>query len=444
MPKSNTKALYSSILRLGFPIIISQAGTIVVSFADTSMVGNYSTEALAAASFVNNLFNSALFTLMGFSYGLTPLVATLFGRSKHTDIGALVRNALWVNALCGIVVIAVMGLIFMLLPYMGQPPELLPFIRPYYLIVLTSLIPLTLFGVFAQWSYGITCSKLPMWIIIGSNVLNIIGNYLLIYGHWGLPEMGLNGAGVSTLIARTVCCAVLIWAFFSMRSYRAYREGFTHSNLTHTMSHKVYSTSWPVAGQMLFESGSFTIAAVICGTLGTLELASYQVTVCMGQLGFCIYYGLGTAVSVMVANSAESPMRMRRVAFAGYRIMIITATLSSAIFIVGGTTIIHLFTSDTAVVAMSLTLITPLVLYQYADATQITFANALRGTSNVRPMVWISLVSYIIIGAPVTYIMAHPLGLGIEGVIYSFSVSLLCAALLFVHYFRRSTYSLIP
>lgn len=441
MRMSNTKAVYTGILRLGFPIIVSQLGTIVVSFADTAMVGNYSTESLAAASFVNNLFNSALFTLMGFSYGVTPLVASLYGRSEHSRIGSLVRNALCVNALFGFVVMAVMGALYFFLPYMGQPPELMPLIRPYYLIVLASLAPLAVFGVFAQWSYGITQSKLPMWIIIGCNAINVAGNYLLIYGHLGLPEMGLNGAGVSTLLSRTLSCVALGWAFWGMRCYAVYRRGFAEGNIDREECGLVYRTSWPVSGQMLFESASFTIGAVICGTLGALQLASFQVIVCMGQLGFCIYYGLGTALSVMVANAAGQTNSglMRRTAAAGYRIMLATATLSSAIFVCAGPYIIRLFTSDAAVVAMSLTLLLPLVMYQYADATQITYANALRGTSHVRPMTGISFVSYMLVGVPATYLLAHPLGLGIEGVVYSFSISLLCAALLFVYYFRRVT-----
>lgn len=440
MRRSSTD-LYTSLLRLGAPIIVSQLGTIVVSFCDTAMVGNYSTESLAAASFVNNLFNAALFTLMGFSYGVTPLVASLFARGGREAIGSLVKNAVWVNSLFGLAVIAVMGALYLFLPMMGQPPELLPLIRPYYLIVLASMVPLTLFGVFAQWSYGISRTKLPMWIIIGSNALNIAGNYALIYGRWGMPELGLNGAGASTLIARTACCAVLIWVFFAKADFSVYRRGFTASRLEGRGCRRIYSTSWPVAFQMLFEAGSFTIAAVICGTLGTLELASYQVIVCLGMLGFCIYYGMATAVSVMVANAsgqADKPL-MRRTAMAGYRLMLVTATISSAIFFFGGSTAIRIFTNDPAVVAMSLTLLLPLVCYQYADATQITFANALRGTAHVRPMTGIAFVSYIVIGVPATYLMAHPLGWGVQGVVYSFAVSLLCAASLFVYYFRKAT-----
>lgn len=430
-----------SLLRLGAPIIVSQLGTIVVSFADTAMVGNYATESLAAASFVNNLFNSALFTLMGFSYGVTPIVAALFSRGEKYAIGSTVRNGVLLNGMCGLLVIAVMTVLYFFIPYMGQPPELLPLIRPYYLIVLSSLVPLTIFGVFAQWSYGITRSKLPMWIIIGSNALNILGNWLLIGGHWGMPELGLNGAGISTLLARTACCVTLVWAFFAMRDFRDYRRGFIEKRPGGGERRRLLATSWPVACQMLFESGSFTVAAVICGTLGTLQLASFQVIVCFGSLGFCIYYGLATAVAVMVANASgrsDKPL-MRHTAAAGYMLMLITAAISSSIFVLGGNTAISFFTNDPAVMAMSATLLLPLVLYQFADATQITFANALRGTARVRPMMGIAFVSYIVIGIPATYIMAHPLGWGVQGVVYSFTVSLMCAAALFVYYFRKAT-----
>ena len=160
-----------------------------------------------------------------------------------------------------------------------------------------------------------------------------------------------------------------------------------------------------------------------------------------GTLGFCVYYSVAAAVSVLVANAAglSDKREMRLMAFAGFKILLVLATCSSAFFLLCGPWVMNIFTDDARVVALALSLIVPMVLYQYGDATQINFANALRGTSNVMPMVWISAVSYLVIGIPATYLLAFPCGLGSYGIILSFSVSLFIAAGLFMYYFMRST-----
>ncbi|MDE6643496.1 MAG: MATE family efflux transporter [Muribaculaceae bacterium] len=434
---------YKSIIRLGLPILIGQLGMIVVGFADNIMLGRYSTEALASASFVNNMFNVAIFACMGFTYGLTPIVATLFSREQHHEIGSNVRVGLIFNILFAGIVTIVMSIIYYNIERMGQPEELIPLIKPYFLIYLAGVIPITVFSVFSQWSYGIKNTRMPMWIILAGNLLNIIGNYILIYGHWGMPEMGLIGAGSSTLFTRLFCVVVILSIFFFKKKYSVYATGFRHGTIKPGLISKINRTSWPVAMQMSMESGSFTFAAVVAGWLGAIELASFQVTVIIGTLGFCIYYSIGAAVSVLVANEAGKADRkaMRRVGFAGYHVILFCALCSSTLFLSLGETLVHVFTEDVRVITTTVGILAPLVLYQLADATQINFANALRGTSKVMPMLWIAFVSYIIIGAPATYILAIPLNLGMYGIILSFSVSLFVAATGFLFFFLQSTRS---
>lgn len=432
---------YAAIIKLGLPILVGQLGMIVVAFADNIMVGRYSTAALASASFVNNVFNVATFAVLGFTYGLTPLIGAMFSQKRSDSIGAMIRNGLLVNVLFSLLVTAVMWVLWLNIDRLGQPEELLPLIKPYYLIVLAGMVPVAVFNVFAQWLFAINRTALPMWIILSANVLNILGNYLLIYGNFGCPELGLIGAGYSTLIARIFCPVVVIVIFAVAKRFAAYRDGFRHSRITSRTLGQINRTSWPVSLQMTFESGSFTVAAVMAGWLGAISLASFQIIVITGTLGFCIYYSMGSAVSVLVANAAglNDHTGMRRMAFAGYHIILTLATISSLIFVFFEEQMIYAFTEDTEVIAATVALIVPLVLYQLGDATQINFANALRGTSQVMPMIWIAFVSYIVIGTPSTYLLAFPLGLGTYGIILSFSVSLFIAAGLFLYFFLRAT-----
>jgi MATE family multidrug resistance protein len=405
------------------------------------MVGRYSTEALASASFVNNLFNVIIFGCVGFTYGLTPLIGALFAQQRYDAIGATLRNGLVLNILFSLLLTAIMGVIYLNLEHLGQPAELLPLIRPYYLLYMAGMLPISLFNVFAQWLYGIKSTQLPMWIVLGSNILNIVGNWALIYGQLGCPRLGLLGAGISTLVARWLCPIAGVIAFLSIRRFHRYRRGFAIARTNMLMLRQVNSTSWPVALQSMFESGSFTIAAVMAGWRGAISLAAYQVIVVMGMLGFCIYYGVGSAIAILVANAAghSNHTAMRRSAFAGYHIMLLITLAACIIFACGGPYIIRAFTTDDKVIALSLSLIVPLVIYQIADASQVTFANALRGTANVMPMMWIAAVSYLVIGIPATWLLAFPVGLGTYGIVLSFAGSLALAAILYITYFIKTT-----
>lgn len=441
MKFSDYKGHYISLIKLGAPILVGQLGMIVVAFADNIMVGRYSTEALASASFVNNVFNLAMFACLGFTYGLTPLIGAMFTQERYGKIGAIIRNGILANFIFALAITLIMGALWFNLHRLGQPEELLPLIRPYYLLVLAGIIPVALFNVFAQWLFAINNTSLPMWIILAANTVNILGNYLLIYGNCGFPELGLIGAGVSTLTSRILCLATVILIFIFSRRFRQYRDGFTQSRLNRRTLSQINRTSFPVSLQMSLESGSFTFAAVMAGWLGAVSLASFQIIVITGTLGFCVYYSLGSAVSVLVSNRAglSDNDGMRRVAFAGYHIMLTLATISSLIFIFFEKDMILAFTEDPEVIAATMTLIVPLVLYQLGDATQINFANALRGTSNVMPMIWIAFVCYVVVGIPATYMLGFPAGLGTFGIILSFSASLFLAAGLFLYFFLKST-----
>lgn len=431
---------YIEIMRLGLPILVGQLGMIVVGFADNIMIGRYSTDSLASASFVNNVFNMAILCVMGFSYGLTPLVGSLFGRGEHEKIGSTVAIALRVNIIFNLIITALMTVMYFFLDHLGQPAQLMPLIKPYYLIYLVSMLPITVFNVFAQWSYGINNTGMPMWVILGANLLNVCGNWLLIYGHCGMPELGLIGAGISTLTARVLSAVVIVMFFAYSRAGAPYRHTFTHSVVDRrTTVKRVWHTSVPVALQMTFETGSFTIAAVMAGWLGAIELASFQIIVIVGTLGFCIYYAIGGAVSVKVSNRSADAAHMRRTAWAGYHLLLAFMVVSSTVFLLFGRTLMGIFTTDPAVIAMSASLLFPLVLYQFGDATQINFANALRGTSRVMSMLWVSFVSYIVIGVPVCYYLGFTAGLGLYGIVLSFTVSLLLAAMGYLFFFLKNT-----
>lgn len=430
---------YKDTLRLGLPIAVGQIGVIATGFADTMMVGRYSTDALAAASFVNNLFTLVSFLLMGYSYGLTPLVSARVGRGEKTEAGGLLRQALVANGLYGLLLLGVMAGLYFFIDRLGQPAELMPLVRPYYLIVLVSMIFVMLFNVLRQFTDGTTDTATGMWALLTGNGLNIVGNYLLIYGIGPFPELGLLGAGVSTLLSRLVTALIIAGSIVWRRHYAEFRLGFVRHRLRLSEVLFINRQSLPISLQMGMESGSFTFSAVMAGWIGAVELASFQVMVTVGTLGFLFYYSLGAGMSIRVASfvGAGDWARVRLATRAGCHILIGMGLTASLVFLLMGEPLIHLFTTDTAVLAMSLSLIGPLMLYQMGDAMQICFANALRGTSHVMSMMWIAFVSYLVVNIPAGYVLGFCLGMGITGIFLAFSLGLFVAAGLFFFHFRK-------
>lgn len=437
----NYLTYYKQIASLGLPIIVGQAGMIVVGFADNIMVGHYTTDSLSAAGFVNNTFNMVNLACIGFTYGITPLVGALFARGEAGRIGRLMRNAFLINLMYTGLLMLLMGILYINIGHLGQPDELLPLIKPYYRLSLYGLFPMMLYNVLTQCSYGMKGTRMPMWIILGANLLNVCGNYLLIYGHYGFPELGLYGAGLATLFARLMSAVVIIAIFAFGRKYSELRRSIHSSRCNNTDLRRLGKTSLPISMQLFFETAAFSGAAIMVGWIGATELAAFQVMVIIGTLGFCFYYSLGSATSVLVANAAgrEDYREMRRIGYAGYHLTLLMALCASLAFVFGGRKLIGMFTPDPKVIGVCLSLIMPMVCYQLGDATQVNFANSLRGTSKVMPVLWIAFFSYVMVGLPSTYLFGFTLGYGIVGIYYSFSVSLFLAGALFLFYFLKYT-----
>ncbi len=441
----NKRSEYKTLLSLGFPVLITQLGVIIVSFSDTLMIGRYGTPELAAAAFVNSLFLIPIVMQIGFSNGLTPLIGALFSQQDLPGAGRMLKSGLLVNCILSLFFTLVMGILYFFIEFFNPPHDIIPLIRPYYLIILGSLIPMAVFASCQQTANGSTDTAMPMWIMLGGNVLNIIGNFLLIYGVGIFPEMGLEGAGISTLIARWLMAFAILLIFFRRKRYKPYVSGFLFP-LTRQINRKVINTSYPIMIQSGVECMLWTWGAVVCGEFGKFQLAAYQVVNTIGQLGFMIYMSFAAAVSIRVANfTGINDLRGVKLATkAGLNISLALGTISSIVFIVFSHQLIRMFTNDEEVLVSALGLIIPLILYQYGDAVQLNYGNALRGMSVVRPLLYVSIIGYLIVGIPWLYIFAHGFKLGNVGVYYSFSLALFTCSLLYYLSYRRAVNRFTP
>ncbi len=430
--------LYKELFKLGLPIIIGQLGIIVLSFADTMMVGHYGSTELAAASFVNQMFNLVIIFATGFSYGLTPVVGKLFGKNDKNAIGESLKNALVANSVIALFLIIVMGILYLNIGNLGQPQELLPLMKPYYITLLVSLIFVLLFNAFKQFSDGITDTRTPMWILIWGNLLNILGNWILIYGKFGAPEMGLLGAGVATLLSRIVMLVTFVVLFFKAKRYSIYRNGFSAGNLKKSIFLNLNKLGWPVALQMGMEAASFSLTTIMVGWLGATALAAHQVMITISQLGFMMYYGMAASVAVMASNfhGRNDYYNIDRTANAGFRIILIMAVAVCIPLFLLKNSIGSWFTSDTEVIVMVAQLVIPFIIYQFGDGLQCTFSNALRGISDVKPVMLYAFIAYFIISLPAGYFFGFVLDWGLPGIWMSFPFGLTSAGLMFYLRFR--------
>ena len=420
--------------------MIGQLGIIILSFADTMMVGRCGTAELGAASFVNNMFNLVIVFSTGFSYGLTPFVGNHYGRGENASVGRILKNALAVNAVVAAGLMALMFILYLNIHRLGQPAELLPLMRPYYIVLLISLLFVLLFNAFKQFADGITDTVTPMVILLGGNVVNIFLNWILIYGKWGMPRMGLLGAGVATMTARILMLLCFVAVFFTAKRYRPFVRGFKESSVNKEDFVALNKMGMPVGLQMGMETASFSLSTIMVGWLGTVALAAHQVMLTVGQLGFMMYYGMAAAVAVRASNfhGQGDMLRVKENVSAGFRIILVMAAAVSIPLLIMRNSLGFLFADSTEVAAMVAQLVIPFAIYQFGDGLQCNYSNALRGISDVKMVMVYAFIAYFLISLPSAYIFGFVLDWGLTGIWLSFPLGLTSAGLLFYRRYRRS------
>lgn len=436
---STQKHHYRELLSIGIPVIIGQLGTIVLGFADTLMIGHHSTQELAAAGLVNNIFGLVFISYMGFSYGLTPVIGRLYGMEHTNEIGQKVRNSLFANMVVGVLFTVAMTLLYFNLGRIGQPDELLSLIRPYFAVNLVSVIFVGLFNTMKQFLDGITHTKVAMWVMIGGNILNILGNWVLIYGVGPFPELGLLGAGISTMGSRIFMAAVMTGVVFCDKRYRQYRQDLLRSSVNKADFKEMNRLGWPVALQLAMESAAFTLSCVMVGWLGTLPLAAHQIMITISQLFYLVLSGMASAMSIRVSHfvGQKDFKAVRQNAYDGFRLNLMFSLVMGLPILLFRHQIGGLFTGNAEVQATVALLIFMLMAYQFGDGLQYTFANALRGIACVKPMVTYAFIAYFVISLPMGYTLGFPCGMGILGIWTAFPFGLTAAGLLFWRRFEK-------
>lgn len=426
------------ILKIGLPIMLGQACVIILAFADNIMIGWHSVDELAASSFVNNVMNLFILTELGFATGMTPMIGADNGTGNIKGIGITVKNGLVTNGIIGGISIILLTIIYFCLDHFGQAPELMPYIKPYFAIIGISTLFALGFNVLKQFTDGICRPMISMTLLMIGNLLNIFGNWVLIYGKLGFPEMGLTGAGISTLVSRALILLVFIVFIFKSKKMNEYARAIKEALLSRGEMKTVFKMGYPVGIQMALESSTFTFAAVMAGWLGVIQLAAHQVVITISQLFFLMMQGLSFAVSILVSNAfgRKDLGSVREYARKGYFMTLgISATLSALLYCFRYQAA-GIFTDSPEVSAMAVSLFFLLFAYQFGDGLQLCFANVLRGIQDVKPIMYAAFVSYYLIAIPSAYVLGFKTSLGIHGIWLGFPIGLTLAGIFFYARYR--------
>ncbi len=405
---------FSYNLKLAYPVILGMLGHTFVAFADNIMVGQLGTAELAAVSLGNSFIFIAMSLGIGFSTAITPLVAEADGAGNVANGKSALKHGLVLCTLLGLSLFGIILLCKPLLYSMKQPPEVVELAIPYLELVAFSLVPLIMFQAFKQFSEGLSQTKYPMYATVLANVVNIVINYLLIFGSFGFPKLGIVGAAVGTLASRFIMVGYIWFLLNRKEKFQPYITGFNFRVIEKKVMRKIINLGFPSALQMFFEVAIFTAAIWLSGVLGKNAQAANQIALNLSSMTFMVGMGLSVAAMVRVGNQKglQNFRELRRIAESIFFLTLLLDIVFAALFLLGRHWLptIYLDVDDIVnqadnaeVIIIAGKLLLVAAFFQISDGIQVVVLGALRGLQDVKIPTFITFIAYWLIGFPICY-----------------------------------------
>lgn len=431
--------IYKKNLQLALPVILSQVGQVTVSLADNMMVGHKGTTELAAASFSNSIFIIGMLLGMGICMGLTPVVGKYFSQKNDGELGAYLKNGLFIYSIISVIIVAIMTGVAFLLDRMGQPQEVSALAFPYFLVLVASILPLLLFYSFKQFLEGMGNTKITMVITLTSNLVNILFNYLLIYGKFGFPELGLLGAGISTLFSRFLMPFMIVAYILRHKEFAPVLHIARFAELQWAKIKELLNIGFPIGTQIVIEVLTFSVGAVMMGWLGKVQLAAHQIALGMASFTYMISLGVGAATTIHVSHEhgVRNYSFIRKLVIAALHLVVLFMSTMGVLFVILRNQLPYLFTTDASVIGVAAGLLIIAAMFQVFDGVQVTLLSTLRGLSDVKMPMFMAFISYSVIGLPISYLCAFVFNFGATGIWIGFLFGLVAAAFLFRYRLKR-------
>jgi MATE family multidrug resistance protein len=431
-------------LSLALPIMSGMLAQMLIGLSDTIMVGRVGVVPLAAAAFVTAIAHLPLVFGIGLLSSVAVLTAQAFGARQIKETGEVLRHGLVLGFIAGALSAALLISLRPFLRLFGQPPEVIAECGPFLTLFGLSMLPVLVAQVCKQFAESLGKPWTPMFIMLGGVLLNIFLNWIFIFGHWGAPAMGLKGAGVATLIARSAIALGLLLYLITARSLREFLPVNWLVAFARSRFSRLLHLGWPVAAQHLLEVSAFVFAAVMMGWINADAIAAHQIAITCAATSFMFALGTGMAACICVGHAwgAGQYRRMRRIGFIGVLLASAMMACFAVIFVAAGAPLARVFTTSPAVIALTVNLLILAAIFQLADATQIAAICALRGLADVRVPAMIAVLAYWAVAVPMGYTLGFPLHLGAVGIWIGLTAGLIVAAFSLVWRFHRKTLGL--
>jgi multidrug resistance protein, MATE family len=423
--------------RLALPVIIGQLGQIFMGVTDSVMVGRLGAVELAASSFVLNIFSLAFVVLIGISTGISAKVSQSLGADKKFDCGAYLMNGLLITFVA--IVFIIMAL-FSLAPFLEifkQPEAVTLAAKPFYILMVWGFFPLFLFFSYKQFLDGLGRTVPAMMITFIGVTINIILNYLFIFGHGGFPKMGLVGSGLATLVSRILMALIMWWYVQFSGRFKIFLATFNLKFSGLKIRH-VLEIGVPSACQYLFEVIAFSGAGILMGWISLESLAAHQIAINLASITFMVAVGISIASSVRVGRAfgAKNFVEVRQIGMGSLGLIVAIESVFAVTFILCRNFFPTIYIDNPRVIDIASQLLIVAGFFQIFDGTQSVCVGILRGMSDVKVPTLISLGSYWIVGLGLAYVLAFPFHYAELGIWIALALSLLVASSLLVMRFR--------
>lgn len=413
--------------KLATPVILGMLGHQVVALVDNIMVGQLGSAELAAVSLGNSFMFVAMSLGVGFSTAITPLVAEADGAGNRERGKSSFKHGLFLCIVLGLALFASVMLAKPLMYVMKQPPEVVDLAMPYLTLVAASLVPLIIFQGFKQFSDGLSMTRFPMYATIVANLVNVLLNYMFIFGKFGAPELGVVGAAIGTLVSRVVMVGYLWYLLSRKEKSRYFVTNIKIFTLSKAMLKKLLNLGFPSAMQMFFEVGIFTSAVWLSGILGKNPQAANQIALNLASMTFMVAMGFSVAAMIRVGNQKglRNFRELRRVAISIGLLTSILALVFAVFFILFNESLPKIFldydsvadfADNVEVVTIAAQLLIIAAIFQFTDALQVVALGALRGMQDVKIPTVITFIAYWIIGFPISYYLSMETSLESMGI----------------------------
>lgn len=419
-------------LNIAYPVMLGQLGHVLVGLVDNLMVGHLGAAELAAISLGNSLVFIALSLGIGFSFAITPLIAESDGENNIEAGKRYFHHGIVMCGINGVLLFLLLLLIKPILYYLDQPPEVVELAIPYLEIVAFSMIPLMLFQAFRQFADGLSETRYSMYATILANLVNVLFNYLLIYGIWIFPRLELEGAAIGTLLSRFFMLAFIYVILKRKSKFLPYFEWPRLRSLSFSVFNRIFALGLPTALQVFFEVALFTSSIFLAGMLGTHAQAANQIALNLSSMTFMVAVGLSITATIRVGNQKglRDYMALRRIAFSVFLLVFIIEAVFAVLFILFKDILPTYYLDNVDVIALATQLLIIAALFQLSDGLQVVFLGALRGLQDVKLPSLFCFISYWLVGFPVSYFLGKESAMGAMGIWIGLLVGLTFSALM--------------